>query len=100
MIYINKHLEQGKTYGSAAEMFPHLYDENGNRTQKIFIYFDEVGKNIIVEADTTSRAELVEAVARFIETESKKAAAELERLQKAIERQKNIINALKEAKNE
>lgn len=68
MIYINKHLQAGKTYESFSEMYPHL-DAHKNQLYNNGFYaeFTEDGKHILVETNIIDRSLLVKKLEEWCE---------------------------------
>lgn len=81
MIYINSHLEKGKTYKSHREMFPKLYytDFYGKPRQIHHITVELSGGDVYVQTDISDCGQIQREIRRILYTllaDAKKKAAE------------------------
>ena len=70
MIYINSHLEKGKTYQSHWEMFPKLYhtDFDGKPRQMHHITVELSGGDVYVQTDLTDCGQIQRETDRILST--------------------------------
>jgi len=90
MLYINSHLESGKTYKSHREMFPKLYytDFDGKSRQLHHIVVELSGGEIYVQTDLTDCGQIQRETERILQSllaDAQKKAAQAQEMINAIQ---------------
>lgn len=76
--------ERGEVKGTVHELFPHLYNERGERVEEIFIDIDEEHGDLIFESATMSAEDMERAAKMYIEKEKERCKTWLEKLTKRL----------------
>ena len=76
--------ERGDIIGTEQELFPHLYNAQGERVEEFYLYIDEEHGDLIVECITTNTDEIRRAVKKYAEKEKETCKTWLARLTKRL----------------